>query len=114
MARFKVFVPLAFVLLLAVPATASAGTLTRGAGEGLFTWMRSIWAAIGCTIDPNGSCAQEPRSSIGCGLDPNGHCGNAPAPAEIGCILDPGGLCGSAPAPAEIGCTIDPSGHCRD
>ncbi|HEV7672781.1 MAG TPA: hypothetical protein VGS22_30035 [Thermoanaerobaculia bacterium] len=112
MARFKLFVPLVFVVLLAVPSTASAGTLSRGSGESWSTWMGSIWAAIGCILDPNGSCAQEPRSTIGCGINPGGHCGNAPA--EIGCTLDPGGHCGSAPAPAEIGCTIDPNGRCRD
>lgn len=112
MARCKIFVPLVFALLLAVPATTSAAL--RSPGEGWSPWLRPLWAAIGCIIDPGGSCAQTPSSPIGCTLDPGGRCGNAPAPAEIGCGLDPGGRCGNVPAPAEIGCTIDPGGRCGD
>ncbi|MEP7011688.1 MAG: hypothetical protein ABJC13_15295 [Acidobacteriota bacterium] len=113
MTRCKVFVPLVLALLLAIPATASAATLSHGSAEDWSGWMRSIWAAIGCILDPSGLCAQERQSAIGCGIDPSGHCGAAPAPAEIGCGLDPDGHCGAAPAPAEIGCTIDSGGRCR-
>ncbi len=112
MTRSKIFGPLVFALLLAAPATASAGSSARGAGD-WSTWMRSMWATIGCIIDPGGTCAQGPKPTIGCGIDPDGQCGNSPAPAEIGCTIDPNGHCGNAPAPAEIGCTIDPDGRCR-
>lgn len=81
------------VVALAVPSfagvsgvTASARTPAASASSGcgalaqLGSWLRSMWTAAGCILDPNGKCgpgalsAPSVRPDAGCGLDPNGKC----------------------------------------
>jgi len=43
--------------------------------------LSSLWAEVGCGIDPSGGCTatptstvQSPKTDIGCGIDPDGAC----------------------------------------
>ena len=51
---------------------------------GIWAWVTSFWAKVGCSIDPGGLCATNPTSQP-----------LAPVPSgsslEEGCSLDPGG-----------------------
>jgi hypothetical protein len=81
------------VAALAVPSfaagsgvTASVRTPAASASSGggalaqLGSWLRSMWTAAGCGIDPDGKCgpgahsAPLARPDAGCGLDPSGKC----------------------------------------
>ena len=58
---------------------------------GIWAWVTSLWAKAGCSLDPGGLCATNPRSQplapvpsgssldAGCGIDPGGSpCGGHP------------------------------------
>ena len=54
----------------------------------IWEWVTSLWAKVGCSLDPGGLCATNPTSQP-----------LAPVPsgssAEAGCSIDPGGrTCG--------------------
>jgi hypothetical protein len=43
--------------------------------------LSSLWAEVGCGIDPDGRCTAatintppSPKTDIGCGIDPSGNC----------------------------------------
>lgn len=46
-------------------------------------WLQGLWADVGCSLDPDGRCVEQPRTN------------SAPADseAEVGCSLDPSGRC---------------------
>jgi len=58
--------------------TAAVPADLLGRLRGLLT---SLWAEVGCGIDPNGSCTAattntppSPKTDAGCGIDPSGGC----------------------------------------
>src|SRR5436305_11592665 len=55
-------------------------------------FLRSLWGADGCGLDPLGRCATQPTTDNGCRLDPLGRCATQPT-NDSGCILDPLGRC---------------------
>jgi len=80
-------------------AKASAGFLGS-----LWGSFKALWAAEGCSIDPDGArCASTSTGRT-----------SAVAPAPNGCSIDPDGAqCSNLVAsPAPEGCSIDPSGAC--
>ena len=98
---------LALPILLTLFATPAGALPLERALPDLFargrSLVHSIWAEIGCMIDPHGApCTGAPApilSDIGCGIDPHGGCGTTsarPAPilSDIGCSVDPDGRCG--------------------
>jgi hypothetical protein len=114
---------LALVVAVVVPCTAvdssfpggaSSSSVGAGAGGGhllsqAWNWLKALWPAAGCLIDPNGRRCATPappaaRLDEGCLLDPNGKCPNsagpvaAPRPDE-GCMLDPDGRCRASASP---------------
>lgn len=108
MPRFRAVPAAVLALLLALLAAAPAVAAPRETGRpasfdlaGLLAGLRGaltfLWAAEGCTIDPNGHCLPAPAAAgdNGCSIDPNGHCLPAPAAADEGCSIDPYGRCAS-------------------
>jgi hypothetical protein len=57
-----------------VPGRARQAASTPSHLFGLWDWLVSLWATDG-----------------GCTIDPNGHCANSQSAADGGCILDPNG-----------------------
>jgi hypothetical protein len=91
---FRTFALLVVSVALTTPLceAASRGRASRPAPAsthlGIWTWVTSLWAKNGCSIDPGGLCATNPTSHS-----------LAPVPSgsslEEGCSLDPGGrTCG--------------------
>jgi hypothetical protein len=80
------------------PAGAAARS-TNSPQAGVWQWLRTIWAKVGCIIDPSGQCVSaavsqppNPQTDEGCVIDPGGiHCRPSSAQRDEGCILDPGG-----------------------
>jgi hypothetical protein len=79
----------------------NVAVLPVGLLDRLWASLQALWGAAGCTIDPNGRCANG---------TPGGSAVASPVPN--GCSIDPSGVrCASAAAsPAPAGCTIDPDG----
>src|SRR5436305_13223350 len=79
-------------------------------------FLKNIWSADGCFLDPLGRCAPKPTIDDGCRLDPLGHCIQSAQPTaqpttHDGCFIDPLGRCKTQPT-TDSGCVIDPLGRC--
>ena len=102
---FRLVCILALLMLPTFPLAAAAQPGPEASSDAftrLSTWWATIWAEVGCYIDPYGGCAPA-RSE--------------PVLSENGCYIDPSGGCApEAPAPSNAygGCYIDPYGGCRD
>lgn len=81
--KLRIFVPLIVAAALALPSASAESRQKRDrtpcATTSLWNTLTSIWAAIGCKLDPHGSCVVEqpappPETDIGCKIDPNGGC----------------------------------------
>lgn len=103
MRRFRFIVLLLSLTLLATsgfaaePRTAIRPTPPRSAwvdtlAQSFRGFVRSLWSADGCFIDPLGRCVVKQTADDGCRIDPLGHCVTQPT-TDNGCGLDPLGLC---------------------
>src|SRR5262245_34790103 len=73
----------------ASPRSTWMDTLAQSLGG----FLKSLWSADGCGIDPLGRCASQPTTDNGCFLDPLGRCIQAQPTTDSGCFIDPLGRC---------------------
>lgn len=113
---------LALALLSAAPVLPQARrgapppstSFSEALGDFLPGFFSRLWSALGCEIDPFGSC-RPAHLDLGCSADP---LGCRPVPPEAGCDVDPFGRCKPASSPStsspggDLGCDIDPYGRC--
>jgi len=71
------------------PRSTWVGTLTQSFGG----FLKSLWSADGCFIDPLGRCRNQPTADDGCRIDPLGRCIQAQPTTDNGCGIDPLGGC---------------------
>ena len=70
--------------------SAWAGTLAQS----FLGFLKNLWSADGCAIDPLGRCTTKPTTDSSCRIDPLGRCIQATqSDTDNGCRIDPLGLC---------------------
>lgn len=91
-------------LLLGAPLASEAAPRAGAAGRDtaplswFWSFLAQAWEKAGCSIDPDGRCADEAlvNTKAGCSIDPFGRClPPAPAATDNGCSIDPFGRCTS-------------------
>jgi hypothetical protein len=100
MSRSQTARVLLVLLLAATLGAPCASAATLDVLSRVWTSLATMWAEVGCGIDPNGGCTTDtppPGTDEGCGLDPHGVCSTyilppPPSPDE-GCSIDPHGIC---------------------
>ena len=73
----------------APPRSTWVDTLAQSFGG----FLKSLWSADGCGLDPLGRCSTQPKTDDGCRLDPLGRCNQTQPTTDSGCFLDPLGRC---------------------